>query len=373
MTKNSDMKYPRNRLMRGIIRTLGRIVLPIFFRIEIIGEENFPEQGPLLVVGNHTAAMEGVLIVVYTPWQIEMLGAGDIPQEAITEFFEWLYKYIPIRRGHVDRAALRNALGVLRQKGFLGIFPEGGVWDPGQMRAQSGVAWLSYRGKAPVLPIGFSGTEGALVAGLKLKRPTLTIHVGEIIPRAKVPEGKAKKTFFQEYANYVMDNVRSLLPEDDPSLQIKIKHESFELQVEAEDEKGNPHTIPEKLRIQDGKALAKLFHRPMIQKIYRFNLELPVESLELLHTQPSPSELMKASQAILESLNGEEYPYLLTYRFGPKEAEAMERSLEQLHSLANWAEENDLSLKITPIRRYYDVEKGEKVVQTRQNVVESWM
>ena len=40
-------------------------------------------------------------------------------------------------------------LDVLRQDGILGIFPEGGTWDPAQMQAQSGIAWLSYKAKAP--------------------------------------------------------------------------------------------------------------------------------------------------------------------------------------------------------------------------------
>ncbi len=372
MKRKTRLNYPRNRITRGIIRTLGRIILPIFFRIQINGDENFPNHGPLLVVGNHTAAMEGVLMVVYTPWQIEMLGAGDIPQENITEFFEWLYKYIPIRRGHVDRAALRNALDVLEQNGFLGIFPEGGVWNPGQMRAQSGVAWLSYRGEAPILPIGFSGTVGALEAALKFKRPELTIHVGEIIPAAKVPPDKAKKTFFQEYADFIMDSVRALLPENDPTLQVKIKDERFELQVEAYNQKGKPQSIPEKMLIQHDQALAKLFHRPMIQKIYRFNLELPVESLQRLHTQPSSAELIQAIQAILQSLKGE-YPYLLTYRFGAKEAEAMQKGLEELQALARWAQENQSELKIIPTRRFYDVEAAEEVVRIKQDVLESWM
>ena len=44
----------------------------------------------------------------------------------------------------------------------LGIFPEGGTWRPAKMPAQIGVALLSERGKAPVVPIGYSGFIGAV-------------------------------------------------------------------------------------------------------------------------------------------------------------------------------------------------------------------
>ena len=182
--------------MRGVLRLIGRIILPIFFRIELEGRANFPKCGPLILAGNHNAAMEGVLMAVYTPYQVEFLGSGDITQEAITEFFEALYEYIPIKRGHVDRSALQNALGVLKSGGILGIFPEGGIWEPGQMRAQSGVAWLSYRSKAPVLPIAYAGTSLALEVGLKFKRPKLSIIIGELIPAAKIPKDVPRKNYF---------------------------------------------------------------------------------------------------------------------------------------------------------------------------------
>ncbi|MEJ2598746.1 MAG: 1-acyl-sn-glycerol-3-phosphate acyltransferase, partial [Anaerolineales bacterium] len=99
------LPYPRKRLARGLARGLGRVLLPAFFEIEIEGWENFPKEGPLLVVGNHTAAMEAVLMVVYTPWQVEMIGAGDIPQEKIIEWVISFYGSIPIRRGSFDRQA----------------------------------------------------------------------------------------------------------------------------------------------------------------------------------------------------------------------------------------------------------------------------
>ena len=59
--------YPRKIVARGIARTLGRVLLPAAFRIRITGRGSFPQRGPLIVVGNHVAAMEAVLMAVYTP------------------------------------------------------------------------------------------------------------------------------------------------------------------------------------------------------------------------------------------------------------------------------------------------------------------
>ncbi len=366
------IKYPRHRFVRGVLRLIGRLILPILFHIEKVGGVGLPKNGPIILVGNHNAAMEAVLMSVYSPWQVEFLGAGDLPQEKITEFFEAIYKYIPIRRGHMDRQALQKALAVLEAGGFLGIFPEGGIWNPGQMQAQTGVAWLSYRSQAPVLPIGFGGTIGALDAALKFKRPRLTIRMGELIPAAKLTPGLGRKTYFEEYANHVMAQVRNLLPEDDPALDVKIKDERFELEIRAQDAEGVEQAIPPGLQITYPQALSKFLHRPMILKIFRANLKLSIDALERLHEEPNPGELKAAIEQILDSINSK-YTYLLTYRFGPKESEAMLQSLEELHAIAKWAEENNYQLRIIPIRKFYSTEEGKEILQTKQEVSGSWM
>ncbi|MBT3389202.1 MAG: 1-acyl-sn-glycerol-3-phosphate acyltransferase [Chloroflexi bacterium] len=361
------LKYPRNQIMRGILRVLGRVIFSIFFRIEISGKENFPKSGPVILVGNHNAAIEGALMVLYTPWQVEMLGAGDIPQETITEILEALYLYIPIRRGHIDRNALQKALDVLRQGGMLGIFPEGGVWNPGKMRPQTGVSWLSYRSQAPILPIAFSGTMGALDAALKFRRPRLTIHIGETIPAAKLPNDQPRKAYFEQYAEDVLSQVRALLPDDDPARSTKICDEHFSLELTTDGTE-----IPAQLQISQGEALAKLLHRPLILTIFSFNLGLPTGALEQLDQQPTASEIRRAVAHILAALEGE-YPYLLTYRFGPKKSEAMLTGLKELLSLAQWAEDNALELRMTPIWRYTDATTGEEITHSHQTQLAGWM
>ena len=211
----SGLPYPRKSLTRFLIRILGRGLLRALFRIKIIGRENFPETGPLLVVGNHTAAMEAVILNIFSPWQIEMLSAADTPAEPITEFVADLYGVIPLHRGSYDRAALDNALNVLAQNGVIGLFPEGGIWQEGKKKALPGIAWLSYRSRAPVLPIGFSETTGAINAGLKLKRPKLVMNVGKLIDPAVISPGNPRKTYLQSYADHVMEKVHQLVSTED--------------------------------------------------------------------------------------------------------------------------------------------------------------
>ena len=356
--------YPRKRIARGIARLLGRIVLPLAFKLQITDQDNFPESGPLLVVGNHVAAMEAVLMAVFTPWQVEMLGAADIPHEKVTELAIAVFGCIPLRRGRMDRSALNKALDVLRQDGVVGIFLEGGIWDARTMRPQTGVAWLSYRSGAPVLPIGFGGTLGAIGAALRMKRPVLEMNVGKLIPAARLLDGQPRKVFLEEYAAQVLDAVRTLIPADDREPQAKAFDERFELKVTVQGRDGKPERCPAGLRITHGAALAKLLHSPGVLKIFQNNLRLPVAALQDLENAYDAGTIARAAGAILRYL-GEENPYLLAYRFGPRQGEAMEAGIEELLALAQWAAESGLSLGVTPIRRFRSPDQGKEIVVTR--------
>ncbi|MGD1993847.1 MAG: lysophospholipid acyltransferase family protein, partial [Anaerolineae bacterium] len=347
--------YPRRWLARGIARIGGRLLLPLFFRIRRTGRESFPSGGPLLVVGNHVAVMEAVLMAVYTPWQVEVIGAADIPHETISDVTMKFFGFIPVRRGHVDRPALGKALSVLSKGGVIGVFPEGGIWRAGKMRPQTGVAWLSYRGKAPVLPIGFGGTLGALGDALRLKRPQLTMNVGQVLPLARLPDDTPRREYLEQYAVEVMEAVNALVPQEDVEELPQIVDERFELQVEVRAPGGVAESPPAERHIQHAAALAKFLHNPGILKVFDQNLNLDVRALQNIARAEDPRQIACAAASVLAYLNGEN-PYFLSYRFGPQMAEDMQFGLEELEALARWADEEGYSLHIIAIRRYYSPE-----------------
>jgi hypothetical protein len=169
-----------------------------------------------------------------------------------------------------------------------------------------------------------------------------------------------------------MDAVRELIPVDDPMRRARVTDERFELDIDVQQADGSSESFPSDLEVVHATALAKLLHRPVVLKVFRENLQLPVGALQNLAAVSDAGEISRAIQHVLAYLQAEN-PYFLTYRFGPKEAEAMRAGLQELLALAQWTVESGLALTVTPVRRYYSPERGEQVVQIEQGRFEGWM
>ncbi len=347
------------------------MLLPLMARVDIEGLDRFPRKGPLIVVGNHTGALEVVLLTVYAPRIVEYLGSVDIPHEGYIATFIYSYGFIPVFRGNASRASLESGLEVLRQEAVLGLFPEGGIWEPTIRRAQAGVAWLSYRGRAPILPIGFGSTRGALFKMLRLKRPLLTMHVGELIPALEVLPGVPRKQQLQQAADRIVDAIWELVPGDEQAEPVPIADETFVFEVVVSDAKGMIVPLPEPLRLQHGPALSKVLHRATLFNNLLQNLRLPVAPLQQLHDRPPLEDLLTATHSILDYLRSEN-PYYFTYRYGPAEGGAMAAGVQEFHNLVTWAMQENHTVHATPIRRYRRTDTGEWITLEIPQEEDKW-
>ena len=74
-----SLKIPRRVFIRKIIKFFGKSLLNTLAEVEINHPERLPRSGPIILVGNHTAATDAVMMAVLTPGIVEFIGTGDIP------------------------------------------------------------------------------------------------------------------------------------------------------------------------------------------------------------------------------------------------------------------------------------------------------
>jgi len=149
------------RLVAGLLRTL--------LRLRVVGAENLPRSGPVLLAGNHTGFLDGPIVFMVLPRPSFFLVKSELysgPWAKVLEFA----RQIPIRRGTPDRTALRQALDVLAGGGVLGVFPEGTRGEGRLESVQHGIGYLALRAGCPVVPVVCTGTADALPKGKLLPR-----------------------------------------------------------------------------------------------------------------------------------------------------------------------------------------------------------
>lgn len=363
--------YPRNTLIRKSFQVLGKILIHLLTKTEIIGMENYPKSGRLIIVGNHTGVMETILMTSFAHRPIEYMGSNDIPHEPLLAFFMNAYKFIPVFRGNVSKSSMKAGLSVLEQEGVIGIFPEGGIWEPAIRKAQSGVAWLSHHSQSPILPIGFSSTTGLLKDALALKRPALKMNIGKLIPPVKLIAGQPKKDQYEHFAQAVMDSVWTLLPETDLTNQDEIQNEEFELDIQLYDEQMKNYPVPKQHEVMDGASFSKILYRTTLINNFRDNLNLNIEPLKNLHKNPTAEQIVYSTRQILDYLESQN-PFYFTYRYGQDEGSKMRKGIQQVHDLASWATSNKILIRLIPKRTYISQSTNKRIIETQPPELKKW-
>jgi 1-acyl-sn-glycerol-3-phosphate acyltransferase len=154
----SYLRYePRRRAYRWILRN---VLFPPFVRIKSVrGLENLPRTGPAIVLINHIAFIDPVAVLAVMPRNVVPMAKVEVYDIPVFGLMTKVWGVIPVRRGEVDREALRSALSVLREQGVVLLAPEG-TRSPALIRAREGVAYLAHRSQAPLVPVAVEKTEG---------------------------------------------------------------------------------------------------------------------------------------------------------------------------------------------------------------------
>lgn len=145
---------------------LGAKITLIYARwvhnLRVEGLENLPktnDPGKLVVVANHTAGVDPLLIQAVCPFFIRWVMARDMRLTALELFWQWT-EIISVDRSQRQVGGARDAMRHLDEGGVLGIFPEGMLERPPRqvMPFVAGVGLIVHRSKAPVLPVIIDGT-----------------------------------------------------------------------------------------------------------------------------------------------------------------------------------------------------------------------
>jgi 1-acyl-sn-glycerol-3-phosphate acyltransferase len=202
-------------------RAVRQVLIPLthaVYRPTIIGKENVPSAGGVLLASNHLSFIDSFTIPLASPRPVHFLAKSDYftgqgPGGVIRREIFTAMGAIPVDRNSASAAqeSLDAALQVLRAGQAFGIYPEGTRSRDGRLyRGRTGVAWLALTADVPVVPVGLLGTEDIQPVGASMPRlAKVAVKFGAPIHPAAysgLPAGRARRQLTDD----VMDAIREL-------------------------------------------------------------------------------------------------------------------------------------------------------------------
>lgn len=171
---------PRNFWFAHVVRgTIAKLLL-LMFRVRLIGAENIPATGGVVLAGNHISLADPALLWSALPRPTHFMAKIELWKHTIVGWGLDMFWAFPVDRVHVDRTAIAKATAYLQAGEAVAIFPEGTRNREGVAEAQDGAAFLAMRGGVPLVPVGIDGTELIKPEGSRFMHfPRVTISVGK--------------------------------------------------------------------------------------------------------------------------------------------------------------------------------------------------
>ena len=160
-----------------LYKTLKTILKPLFnflCNVQIIGVENIPDEGPVILAGNHTSNMDSFIMLDGPNRIVHMLAKKELFEG---KFKKWLFRNmacIPVDRSIHDKDASSEAVDVLNNGGIIGIFPEGTINRTSEdlLPFKYGAVSFAKKTGACIVPFAITGKY-------KIFRDTIKITYGK--------------------------------------------------------------------------------------------------------------------------------------------------------------------------------------------------
>lgn len=153
------------------------IIFKLFFSLKVAGQENIPQDGPFIIVANHSSLLDPIILGVSIKPKIIFVAAAYLFEIRWLGYLLRKANSIPVQREN-DIKAIKQSLKILQQGGVLGIFPEGGVdRQKDDLPIKAGAAYLATKVGVPIVPIRIKGADKVLPRGAKFIRSLNKIEV----------------------------------------------------------------------------------------------------------------------------------------------------------------------------------------------------
>ena len=156
---------------RFIARPVIRVFVKLWFHPTVIGLENIPKSGRIVLAGNHTNDMDSVMMVGVIPYRVLHFLAKDSLLKGAKKLIFKGMGIIPVNRAIHDKNALESAIKALEEDKSIAIFPEGTInrTEDIIMPFKIGAVKMASETNTPIVPFIITGDYKFGTKNLKIE------------------------------------------------------------------------------------------------------------------------------------------------------------------------------------------------------------
>lgn len=142
---------------------LSTAITKTLFRPKIVGKENIPKTGAVLIAPNHRSMLDIPVLGCATFRPLRFMAKKDLFKN---KFVKWYFETngsFSVDRDNGDPVALKRAINYLKKGSAVVVFPEG-KRTKGETIEEltAGVGFLAVKSESVVLPVGIAGLDEAV-------------------------------------------------------------------------------------------------------------------------------------------------------------------------------------------------------------------
>ncbi|WP_342561833.1 lysophospholipid acyltransferase family protein [Paenibacillus sp. FSL R7-0345] len=191
-----------------ICRGLLRLIYAILFPLRIVGKENVPKEGGVLLCANHISLLDPITIGIKLKRQVKYMAKAELFTVPVLGWLIGKLGAFPVKRGGVSKESIKTALNTLRGGHIMGIFPEG-TRNSDTGVAKKGAASFALRSGAAVVP-------AAIIGSYKPFR-RMTVIYGEPIDLSAF-DGAGSDSL-EEVTDVIMGRIHEMIKTGKPSVR----------------------------------------------------------------------------------------------------------------------------------------------------------
>ena len=155
MEKNRSGREFGYKLLKPFVITYFKLK----YKPTVIGSENIPDSGPIILCGNHMHTHDQYNVMMVTKRVIHYMAKKEYWDSPKTRWFFNMVGCIPVNRQIHDSNAKEAAIEVLKNGGAIGLFPEGTRNKTKEflLPFKFGAVSMAQKTNATLVPFGIAG------------------------------------------------------------------------------------------------------------------------------------------------------------------------------------------------------------------------